>query len=119
MRRLVAWILILAARVGSVAAPVSVFQGQLFGVTATVHADSLFRAARLSLRGLGVYADGTATLDADGQHVFDDALACYLRRRGVSVEGVTPRADGSLEIPVRLPLLGRRVVRLERLGHAG
>lgn len=102
------------------------FQSRTMGVTVTVHVDAHHRVARFSLRGMGVDADGVARI-AGKKHTnvfrgtgegsvealrFDVEFERFLERKGVRIEGVEVR-DGELVLPVHLPLLGRRTVRLK------
>ena len=89
------------------------YQGRAFGVLTTVTLEQ-DTAVSVSLRGLGVQQQGRATLDAKQRLRFDSDFDAFLRRRGVQIETDALRIlDDTLELPVSVPLMGRRVVSLQ------
>ena len=91
----------------------SSFQGGLLGVTATVHVDPSLTSANVHLSGWGIPTiSGSATMDPDLR--LEPSLDRFLRVRGVRLEDLEIQ-EGYIVLTVRLPLVGRRTIRLRQL----
>ena len=95
------------------------YAGRLMGVAAVVVLHEQAGYADLRLRGLplGGSLRGRAHFDDSGAVVLDDALERAMARRCCRVEDVETSGDArKLVITLRLPLFGRRVLPLTRVG---
>ena len=93
------------------------YHGSMLGVHARVELLLEEQKAKIRLSGLpvGGTLEGEASFDEDHNVVMDDEFACALRRRMVAVVGVEPHVDmQSMQVHVKLPLLGRRTLRMNR-----
>lgn len=89
----------------------SCYQGGFLGVTATVQVDALFKSADIRLHGWGIPdTSGSATMDPELR--LEPALDRFLYNRGVSLEDLEIQ-DDCIVLTVRLPLVGRRRIRLQ------
>lgn len=97
-----------------------VFEGKTLGVSARVTIETK-RHAYVELQGapLGGRLAGIATLDQFGSCCMDAKLAGALRARGCRIGTIAPRNSmESISVVLGLPMLGRRVLQLQRVESA-
>lgn len=99
------------------------FHGGMWGVRACVQTDVPMTRAELTVRCFGaLMAQGSAILLREEETTrggrtrlivdLDPAFACFLRRRGVSLEGIWRQGDG-LVVRARIRFLGTHDISLE------
>lgn len=87
-----------------------VYKARTLGVSTTITINAQRDAARVSLRGIGVHADGDATLRKDAIS-FDHAFAAFLERKRVKISRLVDEG-GALLLSVWVPLFGQMTIRL-------
>ena len=93
-----------------------IYSGGMWGVRATVRASPDYQSATFDLHAgrLPLFTGAAATRDAFGQLTLDPAARRVLRRRFVTVHGVTPHAT-HIDVDATAPFMGRRTIRLDRV----
>lgn len=93
------------------------YAGSVLGVSVRVSLDELGQRAHVRLQGAPFFGrlEGEAFFDDDRLLVLDETLSEGLSRRACSVSEVNEnKIENVIEVIVKLPIFGKRVITLQR-----